>query len=284
MNSLPTSWEDIKGNLLRKILPLVWQMKYMGDDYDSALDIGRKMLFYFLGFSKKSKKEREMFSMTDKEVIDAMKSLLWLFDSQMTKRPFSFIKVAGIKRYLPKENFADTNGIEMAMANMYYLMFASSASNVSTDGKDTAGDAYRYLWIFLAIICRPALQKSKISSLLTSLGINKVEDIRRVGFDNTEAENVALEFEKLPIGESLAILGYWESQQKIFMDQYSNVLKGGDGEPLFANGEGWIVALEDVAKDRVHGDFEKVCETNCHTLWTYLSHQKTIADAQQKAK
>lgn len=281
----PEKWEDLSANTIRKVVPLVWQMKYAGDDYDQVILIGRALI-HNLGLKAE---------LSEKEVLMGLNKLLWLLNTDITSRPFEFVKVAGKKRYLPRENFEDTDAIEMAMANFYYLQFASAASSTpsvssETDETETnysagesAGDAYGYLWILLAMICRP--RHSVLGFARTDkwnpFGISK--EPQRVEFDNDEAEKVAMEFSKLPIGVSLAILNYWEAQQKIFMEQYSNVLKGEGGEPLFANGEGWIASLEDVAKDGVHGDFERVCGTNCHTIWTYLSHQKTIADAQVKA-
>lgn len=282
----PEKWEDLSANTIRKVVPLIWQMKYAGDDYDQVILIGRAII-HTLRQAQGPKLE-----LSEKEVLLGLNKLLWLLNTDITSRPFEFVKVAGKKRYLPRENFEDTDAIEMAMANFYYLQFASAATSTpstssGTDGSETndlagdsVGDAYGYLWILLAMICRPRL--GKLTGRFWQ-PFSTSKEPQRVEFDNGEAEKVAMEFSKLPIGVSLAILNYWEAQQKIFMEQYSNVLKGEGGEPLFANGEGWIASLEDVAKDGVHGDFERVCGTNCHTIWTYLSHQKTIADAQVKA-
>ncbi|MGR3809608.1 hypothetical protein [Jiulongibacter sp. NS-SX5] len=270
----PEKWEDLSANTIRKVVPLVWQMKYAGDDYDQVILIGRALIHAF-------QPQNSRLNLTEKEVLLGLNKLLWLLNTDITTRPFDYVKVAGKKRYLPRENFEDTDAIEMAMTNFYYLQFASAASaSPQEDTKETVGDAYRYLWILLAMICRPRVDR------LTDRfwrPFSTSKESQRVEFDNDEAEKVAMEFSKLPIGVCLAILNYWEAQQKVFMEQYSNVLKGEGGEPLFANGEGWIASLEDVAKDGVHGDFERVCSTNCHTIWTYLSHQKTIADAQVKA-
>lgn len=275
----PEKWEDLTKKELDMVVPLIWQMKYQGDDYDTVIVIAERLL-YCIGHKK----------LSEKEIIAGIDRIKWMLNEDITKRPYEYVIVAGKKRYLPRENFADTVGIELAMANMYYLMFATAASGEVLDSartdnggtKESVGDAYKYLWILLALICRPST-RLRLSNRFWGFFSIRNQDIVREVFDNVKAEKLAMEFAGLPIGTVLAILNYWETQNKMFMEQYSNVLKDGNGEALFANGEGWIASLEDVAKDGVHGDFERVSNTNVHTIWTYLSHQKTIAKAQEKA-
>lgn len=60
-----------------------------------------------------------------------------------------------------------------------------------------------------------------------------------------------------------------------FLKSYSEVFDADEGtKQLFANGEGWIATLEDVAKDGVHGSFDAVCNLNIHTTFMYLKHRK----------
>ncbi|HLO43939.1 MAG TPA: hypothetical protein VK175_06365 [Leadbetterella sp.] len=108
--------------------------------------------------------------------------------------------------------------------------------------------------------------------------------------------------DSLPEVMKLWLVNYFEEQLKIFIRMFPGVFgppvgmphhpNGGaeEGEGLrqaqadrpkgiFPNGQGWIAILEDVALQGVHGDFEKVCDTEAVTIWLFLEHQKIKAEA-----
>ena len=145
------------------------------------------------------------------------------------------------------------------MANIYYLKFAQKGS--------TNFDALAEL---LSIVCRPLRWDFLFRKLR-----NDYDGNNRVPYNSLKSERFAKHLKALPIGEAFAILNYWESMNEQFLKSYSEVFEADEGtKQLFANGEGWIATLEDVAKDGVHGSFASVCDLNTHTIFMYLKHRK----------
>ncbi|UBM58223.1 hypothetical protein LAG90_15575 [Marinilongibacter aquaticus] len=239
-------------------MPLVWQLKYMGDEYEHAIAIARQILRLF-GHKQ----------LSDRNVIEGLREIAWMLTTTLSERPFKSVRIKGKSYYLPKENFLDTTSIELAFANIHYLQFTANAKQ----GAGNTQESQRALFKLLAIVCRPSS---------TKVWLWKKAD--REEFDNEKCERRSSLFSKLPFGTVLTILAYWEEQNRLFFEMYQEVFENEDGKSLFENGEGWIATLEDVAKDGVHGNFDAVAGKNAHTIWTYLSHQKTIFESQKSTQ
>lgn len=246
------SYNELTEEQLRRVMPLVLQLKNLPDS---------------AGFDSAQPAESLQFLILD-ELLEicgggCYADLAWLWNSKLVRKPFERVKVAGEWCYLPAPNYADTTGVELALCNMYYLRFATSG------GKDN-----KALGNLLAVICRP-LALASLSSRLLFGKLRSDAKAKREEFDSARCENRAAGFLDLPLWQAYSILQFWEGMNEQFLEIYATVFEGDDGEkPLFENGEGWIAVLEDIARDGVHGDFERVCGTNVHTLWLYLKHCK----------
>lgn len=236
-----TSYKDLTSKQIKDVLPLVLQLRGLGNNADFALICLEKIC--------------QLFGIT----IAQAESLSWLWKTKIQHQPFRFVRVGWRFYFLPKENYVDTSGIEVAMANIYYLRFSKKGS--------TNFDALSDL---LAVICRPLRWDFLFRKLRTDYDGND-----RVPYNSIRSELSAKHLKALPIGEAFAILQYWESMNEQFLKSYSEVFDADEGtKQLFANGEGWIATLEDVAKDGVHGSFDAVCNLNIHTTFMYLKHRK----------
>lgn len=247
---LPKSYKDLSEKQIVRILPVVIQMHAHKDNFAYIRNCCRKIMV-ILGFG-------------NSDFFVALKKLSWIWTSKIAHKPFRSFRVGLTRYYLPEENFENTNGIELAMANIYYLRFATT--------QDLG--AFNEL---IAIFCRPRKWNWWWLRLT-----GKYSGDDRIVYNSIKTAKVAKVFrKKLPIGYSFAVLQYFESMNAQFMGFYKEVFeKDESAKQLFANGEGWIATLEDVAKDGVHGDFDKVCEQNAHTIWMYLKHNKIKTDEQ----
>ncbi len=239
------SYKDLNEKQIKQVLPIVLQISGYGSDSEFALMAMSKLCKIFkIKFEEASKLE-------------------WLWATKITHKPFRFVRLGWTRYWLPDENFANTSGIELAMANIYYLRFAT-APNI---------DAFAEL---LAILCRPRRWNWWFRRMS-----NDYDGDDRIAYNSLKASKEAIKFKNLPIGYSYAILQYFESMNSNFIKSYPEVFEADDStKQLFANGEGWIATLEDVAKDSVHGTFDKVCGINAHTIWMYLKHNKIKTDEQ----
>jgi hypothetical protein len=127
------------------------------------------------------------------------------------------------------------------------------------------------LYSLIAIFIRPRQQK-----LWDWKRTNKRDE-----YDSDKAViNAKFLRENLPFGLSLAFLEWFQHTNNNFLERNKELLEGGDGKPLFFNGEGWIAMLEDIAESGVHGNFDDVCNKPVHTIFMYLRHTKTKMDRQ----
>lgn len=236
-----TSYNDLTSSQIKKLLPLVLQLRGFGTNSDFALICLSKIC--------------KLLNVTIAEA----EKLTWLWTTKITKRPFRYVRVGWRFYFLPKENYADTSSIEVAMANIFYLKFANKGS-VNFDA----------LPDLLSVLCRPLRWNFLFRKLR-----NDYDGNDRVPYNSIRSEQAAKYLKALPIGEAFAILQYFESMNELFLKSYSEIFDDDEGaRQLFANGEGWIATLEDVAKDGVHGNFDTVCGNNVHTTFMYLKHRK----------
>lgn len=246
----PSSYKDLTTKEIVRILPIVIQMHAHKENLAYIRNSLRKIIL--------------LLKLGNVEFFVALKKLSWIWNSKIEHKPFESFRVGWTRYYLPEAYFANTTGIELAMANIYYLRFATSQSIESFNE-------------LIAILCRPRRWNWWFRRLGSSYD---GED--RIAYNSIETGKVAKVFrKKLQVGYSFAVLQYFESMNKRFMDAYKEVFEADESaKQLFANGEGWIATLEDVAKDGVHGSFERVCGVNAHTIWMYLKHNKIKTDEQ----
>ena len=272
--TVPESFSDLSKAEIGAVLPLLMQLKYYGHDYDKVIQIFKAVL----------RALKVSFSDNNIVILNFLEKMLWLINAKVRSKPFLFVTVNRKKYYLPAENFADTSGLELAMANIYYLKLATirepERPTPSTDNGAVSVSQTKYLNLLLATICRTSTSSTSRASV-TDLFTKNGKKVIRDDFDSEICEEAAEGFDEMDLGEAYAVLQYWESMNADFMQAYKQVFSNDDDDSpgLFEGGEGWIAVLEDIAKDGVHGDFERVCGTNAHTLWMYLKHQRVMAVA-----
>jgi hypothetical protein len=204
--------------------------------------------------------EKKFMKLEDEEKIRYFNRIRWATTETVKSRPFDVLKIKNKKFIFPEENYTNTNSLEFAMANIFYLQFTNQE-------KPNAMALYDLMAIFI----RPRSEK---------FWDWKREKIREE-YDSKKADETAKFLrENMPFGMTIAFLQWFEFTNNNFLERNRELLEGGSGRPLFYNGEGWIAMLEDIAESRVHGDFDQVCQKPVHTIFMYLRHTKTKLDRQ----
>ncbi|OIN61165.1 hypothetical protein [Arsenicibacter rosenii] len=200
---------------------------------------------------------KQLSQLNGEQLYRLKKLVKWAFETPVTSQPFGHFTLNGKDYLLPAEGFANTSAIELAMANIYYLQFAKGHKEAALK--------------LVATLCRP--QRTDIKSFRRSV---KWNGDAREEYNSVLADERAAEFSKLHFGVVIAVVQYFESLNRSFLERYGEVF-GGDPEekapPLYKNGEGWLTCLEQVAELGTHGQFQQVCAENCHTIWLYLKHR-----------
>ena len=70
----------------------------------------------------------------------------------------------------------------------------------------------------------------------------------------------------LELAVKVAILSYFEVQARFFLEQYEGLF-GGDSEPLYGDGRGWIILLKNIAKGGHFGGFDQVGKQYAHLAY-----------------
>lgn len=258
--NVPESWKECSKHKIVKALPIQLSLQQSGNDADTAFHYLAELAEILTGVDP-----------AELNALDRMKlyaAINWAVTAKVAHKPFEYFNSGGTTYYLPEEGFYNTSSLELAMANIWYLLY--------TNPKKPQWTAVYQL---IATICRPR----RLNYLVRKMQANYNGD-DRVIFNSVKADLAAKKFKDgLPLGVVMAILQYWESSNNAFVEQHKALFEGsGEGANLFANGEGWIAMLEDVAKENVHGDFDKVSDTNCHTVWMYMKHRKLVFDEQAR--
>ncbi|GAB3903863.1 hypothetical protein GCM10028803_32980 [Larkinella knui] len=90
----------------------------------------------------------------------------------------------------------------------------------------------------------------------------------REEFNSVLADKRTRRFQKMSIGQVMAVLKYFEWMNKRFYKAYQDVYDSDepDEQPLYKNGERILTSLMDIAKLSVFGNFDQVCKQNVHTV------------------
>lgn len=257
--NVPESWKDCSKEQIIEALPIQLSLQESGHDAQAAI--------VYLGQLAKVLTGVESEDLFTEHKMELYRAVNWAVTEKITHKPFNFLSVNGLRFYLPEEGFYNTSAIELSMANVWYLLYAHPEK-----------PQWKAVFQLLATICRPR----RLNYLIRKMQANYNGD-DRVTFNSVKADQAAKLFEEhLPLGAVMAVLQYWENMNNAFVEQNKALFEGSDGKALFTNGEGWLAMLEDVAKEGVHGDFDKVADTNCHTVWMYMKHRKLVFDEQAR--
>ena len=179
-----------------------------------------------------------------------VKQFDWLFTTRPQGQPLRSFFHAGVNYHLPADDFADTDAIDLAYANMAYLEFSRP------DDTDLMA-----LDRLIATLCRPMrpdwrqFQKSHQWD----------GDLREVFNEQLMLER-ARSLASLELNAKILILDYFERMNEAFLAEYGDIF-GGTGEPRYGDGRGWIMLLKNVAKQGTFGTFDQVCQTPAHLLF-----------------
>jgi hypothetical protein len=256
-NKIPASWAECSPRQLKKALPLVLAIRTT-DDQDLTLPLYNQLVQVLTGLQDVA----ELPLVARNDLYDAVR---WAINTPITEPPFPYVRVGLTRYYLPQPAYADSSTIEVAMANIYYLAY----SNPKAPNPDA-------LYEFLAIILRPRRFGWQLRKHFTSY-----DGDDRQPYNSLRASQRAKKLRRLSLETILPIILYWEHHNNAFVQRYANLYDAApDARTLFHNGEGWLSTIEDVAENRVHGNFDRVCATNVHTIWLYLKHKKIKNDEQ----
>lgn len=241
---------SLKPRQFFRLYPWVVQLKAYGQDYDHAEALIN--LLYKKVFGKGLAE-----TLTEK-----LKAIGPLLDPQK-KRLITTIWLrknwlVWYRVYVRKDNFADTKGIDLAMANIYYLRYAACKKETPT-----------------------AEHQRHLGNILGHLVKHRRWAWRKLAYewcsyDTAQATATGHRImSQLSTGKKYWLLNYFEDTNRQFVEYYKTVFESDNDSPaLYPNGEGWIALLEDIARDQVHGEFKQVSNTEVHTLFLYLKHQK----------
>lgn len=194
----------------------------------------------------------------------------WIFDTEPTGQPAPSFTHNGSTYYLPDDNFTNTTALEVALANMAYLDFAHP------DQPDpTALDT------LIATLCRP--ERPDLATFRESLAWN---GDRREPFNEARSELRATALADLPLPLKVSLLDYFERMNTHFLQQFSEMF-GGDAQPRYGDGRGWIMMLKNAAKTGTFGPFDQVCQQPAHLFWATclddILDDRDRADAETQA-
>lgn len=173
----------------------------------------------------------------------------WVFTAP-AGRPYQSFKHAGVTYVLAKENFEDTTALELSMAFIAYTDFAHP------DEPDPSA-----LDRLISTLCRPV--RKDLAAFQKSAEWTGDE---REPFNEARAAITATSIKSMPIADKVVLLSYFEVQSKAFLEQYE-MLFGGDTEPRYGDGRGWIMLLKNIAKEGHFGTFDEVCKQYAHLVY-----------------
>ena len=173
----------------------------------------------------------------------------WIFTAPVD-RPFLSFKHEGADYILPEENFADTTTLELSMAFIAYTDFADP------DEPDP-----KALDRLISTLCRPA--RPDLKAFLKSPDWTGDD---REPFNEARMMKRSAALASLDMQMKMVILSYFEVQAKSFLEQYEGLF-GGDAQPRYGDGRGWIMLIKNIAKEGHFGDFDSVGKQYAHLVY-----------------
>lgn len=237
----PAFWKECGADQLAKLI--VFTRLTAKDVTDQVKEMAVQMIFSI------PEKAWARWTMTPGEWQMLKDQINWVF-SPPIERPFVSFEHNDTAFILPEENFADTTALELSMAFIAYTDF------VDPEEPDlTAIDR------LIATLCRPA--RKDLKAFASSDNWNGDD---REPYNETRMLKRADELQSLPMGMKVVLLSYFEVQAKFFLDQYEGLF-GGDSEPRYGDGRGWIMLLKNIAKEGHFGNFDEVSKQYAHLVY-----------------
>ena len=237
----PANWKDCRPGMVANLI--VFSRLSAKDRTDDVYEMAVQIVFSIPA------KAWAQWTMNVAEWQMLKDQIEWVFTAP-EDRPFLTFDHDGLTYILPEENFADTTAMELSMA---FIAFTDFADPEESD--PTALDR------LIATLCRPARKD--------------LDEFRRSDHWTGDERELFNEARMIKRSESLAtmdlpmkivILSYFEQQSKMFLEQYEGLF-GGDPEPRYADGRGWIMLLKNIAKEGHFGDFDQVGKQYAHLVY-----------------
>ena len=189
----------------------------------------------------------------------------WIF-TPPTERPFGYLEHQGTRYLLPEENFGNCTALEVCMAFMEYASFAHPE-----EPEPAALDR------LITTLCRPVRKDLKAYKLSADWN-----DDEREPYNEARSLQRAASLASLPLEWKVAVLTYFEQTANVFLRQYGAMF-GGDSEPRYGDGRGWIMLLKNIAKEGHFGNFDIVCRQPVHLVFAAaLDDTITAEEIRQK--
>jgi hypothetical protein len=237
----PANWKECSPEMIEKLI--VFSRIPSKDITDEIYEMAIQIIFSI------TPKAWALWRMTAAEWKMLKDQIRWVFKAPQV-RPFASFHHLGFEYLLFEENFANTTALELSVAMIAFTDF------VDPDEPDkTALDR------LIATLCRPIRKDLK--------DFEKSDDWtgdNRETFNETRMMNRADQLATLSMDTKVVMLTYFEVQVKSFLEQYE-ALFGGDTEPRYGDGRGWIMLLKNIAKEGHFGNFDQVGKQYAHLVY-----------------
>jgi hypothetical protein len=257
--SLYASWSELKSDTGRLLTSLRFILKN-NDPITAKVLLLREWL----------KLPKSVFNALTDEQITALVGLLdWVVLTPDAVPLVEKFEHNGVEYHLPKAKFQNGAALEFPIADDYLKYF--------TDGSDES------LLLLVATLCREA--KFSIQEAAQS------GDIRVELHNRTEIQARAEKLKTLPDEIKISVLLYFMGVKAYVSQLYaehlfqSNEPEGDESQSPTPNPQsdlGWWGLYMDVAESRVFGDYEKVLQTNFHTICAFLVKKRKEYILQQQ--
>lgn len=173
------------------------------------------------------------------------------FETFIVERPFEYFDHEGERYYVFSEGFGDSDAVDFAWANLQYVSFANP-DNPNLDAVNQ----------LIATLCRP--QRRDIEAFKLS---KEWDGDTRELYNAQRVKDRAKKLESLDLGIKVALLQYFENQNRKFLEAYAQMFGEDSQEPRYDNGMGWVTMLMKMAEKGTFGNFDDVCRQNVHLVW-----------------
>jgi hypothetical protein len=240
---MPENWKECSFEQISKLAALT---HYQKDEFERTAE--EYTVCTLLGCSGKFWDE---LTLTIDQWYALKKIAKFAFETYFFDRPFEYFDFENVRYHVFSEGFGDSDAVDVAWANLQYISFAHPET-----------PNYEAVHELLATLCRP--ERPDIQDFRLSKDWDG--DIREL-YNAKKTNDRAKIFERLDMGIKIALLQYFESQNRVFLEGYSQMFGDGGDEPRYDNGMGWVTMLMKVADKNTFGDFSTVCHQNVHLVW-----------------
>lgn len=237
----PSNWTECKPEMIANLI--VFSRLAIKDRTDDIYEMAVQLVFSIPA------KAWALWVMNAAEWQMLKEQILWVFTAPV-ERPFPSFEHDGLTYILPEESFADTTAMELSMAFIAFTDFA--------DPEEPDPEALNRL---ISTLCRPARRDVEVFR-----GSPDWNGDDREPFNEARMMKRAESIASLSLPMKIVILSYFEQQSKLFLEQYEGLF-GGDSQPRYADGRGWLMLLKNIAKEGHFGDFDQVGKQYAHLVY-----------------